>query len=160
MRSVLVALVAVAALAGCGSSSGSTKASSSASTTTAKTSATVGASAFTSERCAKAIQSMADIAAKMPQAITGQAGDLKQSVQALQDMANAAPSEIRADMKVVVDAYSAFVTVIADAHLSSGSQPSADAMQKLEEASKSVDTDQVRAASQRVQDWFQNKCGK
>ena len=151
-RAALLALVLLAAA--CGSSSDTSSSDSD------DVGVTAGASIFTSARCAAAVQDMAAVSAKMGQALTGQVSDLDDTVEAFSDLADAAPSEIRADMKVLADAYGSFVQVMADADITAGSIPSADAIQKLEAASEKFNATEVQAAAERVQTWFQTKCGK
>ena len=151
-RAALIALVLLAAA--CGSSSEKS------SSTSADADVSAGASVFTSARCAAAVQDMTAASAKIGQAMTGQASDLEDTVEAFGALADAAPSEIKADMKVLADAYGSFVQAMADADITVGSVPSADAIEKLQDASEKFNATEVQAAAERVQTWFQTKCGK
>ena len=156
MRTRMVgAALCLLLVAACGSSS--KKASTDVS---AKTDTNVAANVFTSSKCVATAKAMADVASKVPQAVTGQAGDINTAIQQFKAAADASPSEIRADMRVVADAYATFATALADADIKAGSTPSPEAMAKLETASKSLNAEEFTAAAQRVSTWFQTKCGK
>jgi hypothetical protein len=152
--SVLIALVLVAAA--CGSSDDS----SSSDDADVSADVTADAGVFTSARCVAALQDMAAANVKVGQALTGAAPDLEDLAEGFSDFADAAPSEIEADLKVLADAYAAYVEVAADADITAGSTPSADAMEKLADASEEFSSSEFQAAAQRVQTWFQTKCGK
>jgi hypothetical protein len=118
--------------------------------------------AFTASRCADEARRMAEAQAASLQAATGGTDTLEEAADAFDEMADAAPSEIRADMRILAEAYAAYVSIIADANFNpaSGQAPSAETMEKLQEAAEKFDNDEFKAASERVTKWFAEECGQ
>ena len=105
---------------------------------------------------------MAEAQAAVAQAATGGVDTLEEAAEAFDEMADAAPSEIRADMRILAEAYAEYVSIMAGANFNpaSGQAPSAEAMQKLQEAAEKFDDEEFKAASERVTKWFAEECGR
>jgi hypothetical protein len=104
---------------------------------------------------------MSAAAAAVPQAMSGGAGDLDQSLAQLQAFAEAAPEEVRADLVLVYEGYGAYMAAMQDAGYdpSSGEAPSAEAIAAMEAASQQLSDPAFTAASERVSAWFATNCG-
>jgi hypothetical protein len=115
-----------------------------------------------SERCSEAARSMAAAAGGVSQALTGSSSDdLEESIDELDEFADEAPDEIKADIKVIADGYAAVAQVLVDADFDpgSGQPPSAEVIQKLQQASEDLDNEDFQAAVERVDEWFKEECG-
>lgn len=78
---------------------------------------------------------------------------------ALQRMANAVPSEIRADFQTFVDAFDAYGQAIVKAGLKAGTQPSATQLAELAAAAKAFSTPKLQQAERHLAAWAQRNCG-
>lgn len=85
-------------------------------------------------------------------------GDLEESQAMLEEFAENAPDEIRADLQVLAEAYAEYVEVFADAGLEAGEVPDAETLQELQSALASVDQAEVTAASTRISQWTTDNC--
>ena len=101
---------------------------------------------------------MASATAAMPLAMTGGAANLQQSIDQLDAFANAAPTEIRADLKTVAAGYAKVAKVLKDSGYTAGQTLTPAAIQAFQKASTELDTDTFRAASDRVDAWFEKEC--
>lgn len=121
-----------------------------------------GAGALTSAKCAETATAFAKAASALPQAYSGTSADLKKSVDELQAFVDAAPSEIRPDVKTMVEGYAQVMAILVAANYdpSSRKPPSPETIQKLTEAGQKLDTSDFKAASERVTTWFNQKCGR
>jgi hypothetical protein len=116
---------------------------------------------FDAAECAQVVAAMSAAAASVPQAMSGSAGDLDQSLAQLQAFAEAAPEEIRADLMLVYEGYGAFLAAMEDAGYdpSSGEVPPPEAIAAMEAASQTLSDPEFTAASERVSAWFATNCG-
>ena len=173
---LLAALMLVAA--GCGSSSKNSAATTEAATTEAATTeaatteeatteATTTEAATTEATTTSALgglvasgkcKDLANLSQKYSQALSGSNGgqDLKKTAQVLQEFANEAPSEIKADFKVVAD----YMTKIADVvgNVKPGQTPDPATLAKLQKLSTSIDTQKLTQASQNITTWVTKNC--
>jgi hypothetical protein len=99
---------------------------------------------------------LATSAQKFSAALTGASGDIKKQADIFQKFADKAPSEIRADVKTIADAFSKIAA--SGVTLKTGQVPSSDQLAKLQAAVKQIDQAKVTAASQRVSAWVQKNC--
>jgi len=160
---LLVMILSVAFLGACGGGGDDESSSGTALSSDSGDPDTGAVGAFTAARCADALRGMAEAAAAVPQAFSGTNNEtLQDSIDRLDEAANAAPSEIRADMQIVADGYKKIVSILVDANFdpASGQAPSQETIQTLEEASAEVDSAEFKAAADRVQAWFQDECGR
>ncbi len=112
-------------------------------------------------KCAQVVGAMSAAAAAVPSAMSGQAGDLNTSLAQLQAFAAAAPEEIRGDLTLVYQGYTAFLAAMQDAGYdpSSTQPPTAEQIAAMQQASQVFEDADFKAASQRVDDWFTANCG-
>lgn len=134
--------------------------------TTADTSgddgAGLAASLFLGDRCLEtaAAYGAALAAASAVLAPAGDAADINDALDTLEEMGSAAPDEIQADMELVIEAYTTFVTAVAelDIDFSNPASFTGENAQKLSAAAEDLDTAEYTAASERVNTWFQENC--
>ncbi|MGZ8650952.1 MAG: hypothetical protein ACXWX5_02115 [Actinomycetota bacterium] len=161
-RFVTVMLVGSFVLAACGGGDGTDAASPAAGDGGSASGAAGGAGgAIDAARCAQVVTAMSAAAAAVPQAMSGEAGDLSTSLAQLQAFAEAAPEEIKADLMTVYQGYGAFVQAMQDAGYdpSSGQPPPPEAIAAMQQATQLLDDADFKAASDRVQAWFAENCG-
>jgi hypothetical protein len=112
-------------------------------------------------KCAQVVGAMSAAAAAVPSAMSGQGGDLNTSLAQLQAFAAAAPEEIRGDLTLVYQGYTAFLAAMQDAGYdpSSTQPPTAEQIAAIQQAAHAFEDPDFKAASQRVDDWFKTNCG-
>ena len=105
-------------------------------------------------------QELVDASAQLSQAFgsAGASGDLGDSSEVFDELADRAPEEIRADFQILAEAYSEYADVLGDVDLQAGETPSAEDLQALQEALSSIDQAEVTAASQRISEWATANC--
>lgn len=113
-----------------------------------------------SAECAAGLKAYAGIVGGASAAFTGGGAELERNVKAFQEFAKASPADIRADVKVVADAYGTFIQALVDSgwNPSSGAQPTPDQMQKISDAAKVVDAPGIKSAGERVSAYFDENC--
>ena len=178
-----LALISVAALAlvaaGCGGGGSKSAATTTAALTTEETTteaATTTEEALTTEESttseetttasnlpaglSKNCRDFVDLGQKFSSAFSGASSskDLKKQVKLFEEFASKAPEDIRADFKVVADAFSKLVEALGGTSLKSGEAPSAEALQKLQSLSGEIDQQKFTQASQHISTWVQNNC--
>ncbi len=104
---------------------------------------------------------MGAAAAAVPQAMSGEAGDLSTSIEQMEAFAAAAPEEIRDDLLIVAQGYAAYSAAIQGTGYdpSSGQPPPPEVMAAIQQASQGLQDADFQAASERVSVWFQEQCG-
>jgi predicted small secreted protein len=117
--------------------------------------------AFDEVRCAQVVQAMAAAAAAVPQSMSGDAGGLESSIDQLEAFASAAPEEIREDLSTIYEGYARVAGAMADSGYdpASGAPPDAQTIAALQAAAQTLDTADFRAASDRVNGYFERECG-
>ena len=153
-------------LAGCGGDGDKKEASTTPTTVERSTDENTGGggssgAALTKDSCVQAASAMAQAASGFSSMFGGASADLKDSVDAFEAFADAAPSEIRADLEKVAEGYAEFIAVLADVNFdpNAGQLPSEEAMARLEAASEKFEDGDFAAAAERVSAWFDNECG-
>ncbi len=180
---LLAALMLVAA--GCGSSSKNSAATTEAATTEAATTEAATSEAATSEAttteaamthetttseaatttsalgglvASGKCKDLANLGQKYSQALSGTGGttDLKKTAQIVQEFADDAPSEIKADFQVVAD----YMSKVADVagNLKPGQTPDPAMLQKLQKLATSINTQKLTQASQNITAWVSKNC--
>jgi hypothetical protein len=76
----------------------------------------------------------------------------------LNEIANAAPSSIRADFKTLSGAFLAFAQVYSKVNLKAGKVPTAAQLLQLESAEKSFSSAKLRAAEAHLEAWSKANC--
>jgi hypothetical protein len=113
---------------------------------------------FTPETCLDLAMAFSQAASM---GMTGTGGSPEDSAQALQELADAAPSEIADDLDTLATAFGEFARTLTEAGVdfsdpASFSDPAVQ--QALTEASQSFDTDAINEASTRVSDYISAEC--
>jgi hypothetical protein len=137
-----------------------TTAAAAAPTTTTSSSGTLKITKFaTTGNCAK-LESMAVNISKSVNPTSGQV-DPQKYADALEKMADAAPSDIKSDFKTFADAYSSLIKAYTASGYTpgSGKVPSAAQIAKLTVAAKALSTPKVQAAVQHLTAWGRKNCG-
>jgi len=147
--------------AGCGGSkkksASPTTSSTSAATTTSPSSA---APKFaTSKNCA---QLMA-LGTKLAQALQTTSGSaetrLENEAKVFQQLADAAPSDVRGDFQTLAAAFNTYMHALLKAGLEPGKAPTAAQIAQIQEAAKAFSSPKLRAAEQHLTAWAQANCG-
>jgi pantothenate kinase len=175
LRSVRVVVMILAAglvalAAGCGGggnkSSSSTTMHTSAASTTKKTTTSgsgSGSGSVPNFASAKNCQDLANLAATATSAITATSGNpaatLNTAAKQLQGLANAAPSDIRADFQTMATAFASFVQTLQKAgYTPSSGAPTAKQIAALTKAARSLNTPKVAQAQQHLNTWVKQNC--
>jgi len=162
-RVLLVVLLSVAFVGACGGGDDDDTAAEPAASDDADSGSNGGiGDIFDAERCAREVSRMAEAQAAALQAATGNVATLEEAAEAFEELADAAPAEIRADMQIVAEGYTEYTRILAEANFdpSGGQAPSQESLEKLQEAGERIDTEEFRAASERVSRWFEEECGR
>jgi len=150
-----VLLAALLFAAGCGGGGTTT-------TTTATKAATggttTGASGLSGLASSANCQQLKTVSSQFTQALTGsaRAGDLKKMSQLLQEFAAKTPSDVRADFKVVADAYAKIFDAVGN--VKPGATPDAAAIAKLQKLSTEIDEKRVARAWAHIGVWVKKNC--
>jgi hypothetical protein len=167
--SPLVLLLVTALLAaGCGSSKKKTSAPPA--TTAAATTTAAGTTALTStgkldlSKADSSCKKMILLAAQYQKAFVPAAGgDISKSLAtasvAMNAFVNAAPSEIRGDLKALADAFGKEATALKGLTPKPGVKPSAAQIAKLTQAEQAITAPALRAHITHIQAWEQQHCG-
>jgi hypothetical protein len=112
-------------------------------------------------QCAQVVTAMAAAAAAVPQAMSGEVGDLGTSVEQMEAFAEAAPEEIRDDLLTVAQGYAAYTAALQGSGWdpSSGEAPPPEVIAALTAAGQELQNADFVAASERVSAWFETECG-
>jgi uncharacterized membrane protein len=169
-RKIAALLIAVLALvaAGCGGSS-SDEASADTETTVAtetttpeETTATTDDSETSTDidlgnlsgECAQ----FAGISSKLAQSLSGQDANMEDAAKAFADIADQVPDEIKDDYQVIAENFAKIAEALKGVDLTSGQTPSPEALAKLQELSKTMDSAEVQQASQNIEAWVSEHC--
>jgi hypothetical protein len=166
---VLLGAALVAVAAGCGGggskSPASTQAHTSAATTSPAKKTSGNSGSVPNFASAKNCQDLANLAAKAASAITATSGNPATTLQTeatqLQALANAAPSDIRADFQTVAAAFSSFLHSLEKAGYKPGaaaSTPTAKQIAALTKAAQTFNTPKVAKAEQHLNAWIKQNC--
>jgi len=160
-RSRFMALIVVGAsvLAACGGDDGGN--GQAAATGNAGGNGGVVAGPIDAAECAQVVAAMGAAAAAVPQAMSGEAGDLSTSIEQMEAFAAAAPEEIRDDLLIVAQGYAAYSAATQGTGYdpSSGQPPPPEVIAAIQQASQELQDADFQAASDRVSVWFQEQCG-
>ena len=99
---------------------------------------------------------LASIGATFAQAISG-ASD-QEAAEALQNLADDVPDEIKADVQVLADLFADYTAKLEDIGITAGSTPSAEQLQQLQAALADANQTELTAASERIQAWANENC--
>lgn len=124
--------------------------------TTETSDETDGAFAWASEDCQSLVKAYVGLSAAIAAASGGQdvSGDIEEFAKYVDEV----PEEIRADVETIAAAYGTFVDELESLGYTPGEIPSADQLQALQEASQSIGTAEVQAASESLTAWTEQNC--
>jgi hypothetical protein len=137
----------------------STATTTTASTTTSSSSGTIKITKFaTSGNCAR-LEAMAVSVSKSINPSNGQI-DPQKYADAIEKMADAAPSDIKSDFKTFADAYSSLIKAYTSSGYTpgSGKVPTTAQVAKLTTAAKALSTPKVQTAVQNLSAWGRKNC--
>jgi hypothetical protein len=118
---------------------------------------TDGSAGLASDECRDLVEASTELGEAL--GATGSASDDVQDVARLFDeLADRAPDEIEADIRVLGEAYAAYADVIGDIQVEPGQTPDPEDLQRLQEALASIDQQEVTAASERLSAWAEENC--
>ena len=162
------ALVALAVLSltvtatGCGSkkSAGGSQTTTSTSQSSASSSSS-SSSSSTSFTSAKNCRDLAQLGSKFTQALaaSGAGGNYDQVAKAYSALADAAPSEIRGDLKTLAGAMSTYLDALKKAGYKAGSTPTAAQIASIQQAAQSLTAPKLKAAVTHLEAWATSHCG-
>lgn len=112
------------------------------------------------EACVQGVQAYTALAGAAGSAFSGSAANLDASVKAFQDYADKGPSDIRADLHVVADAYEAYVKAIASSGWSpsSGKPPTQEQAAAISAAGGKISDAKVKTAGDNISAYFDTHC--
>ena len=112
--------------------------------------------AWASEDCQSLVKAYVGLSAAIAAASTGQ--DVSGDIEAFSEYVDQVPEEIRADVEALASAYGTFVDELQAIGVTPGEVPTAEQLQALDEASKSVSDPDVQAAGERLSAWTTENC--
>jgi hypothetical protein len=106
------------------------------------------------ENCAE----LAGIGSRLAQSLSGQSSDLDDAQALFDELADQVPDEIKDDYEVVAENFGKIAEGLKDLDLGSGGTPSAEDLAKLQELTASIDSAEVREASENISAWAEKNC--
>jgi hypothetical protein len=100
----------------------------------------------------------AGLSAKLSQAFAGSSSDLDSATEIFDEVADQVPEEIRDDYEVLANNIEEFADELKELDLAAGETPSPEDIAKLQEIAQSLDSAEVREASQNLEAWAQANC--
>jgi hypothetical protein len=168
MKRVLVALAVLCltvTVAGCGSKKSSSSTTSSAgssqsSSSSSSSSSSASSSGSTSFSSVKNCQELEQLGAKFSQAIASSSasGNYDNVAKAYSELADAAPSDIRGDLKTLAGAFSTYLDALKKAGYKPGTTPTAAQIAALQKASQSFTDPKLKAAVAHLEAWGASHC--
>lgn len=125
-------------------------------TTTAAATTTTGLSGIaTAANCSQ----LTGLAASLAKAVSGAGGtDVQKTALLLQEFANRAPADIRADFQVVAAAYVKIADALKGVNLGTGKVPSAAVLAKLAKLGTELNSAALQKADANITAWAQTNC--
>lgn len=111
---------------------------------------------WASEDCQNLVKAYVGLSAAIAAASTGK--DVSGDIDKFSEYVDEVPEEIRADVQTIASAYGTFADKLKDIGYTPGEIPSADQIQQLQDASKSVSEPDVQAAADRLTTWTNENC--
>lgn len=144
------------------SSSGSSSSSDSSSTDTSTSSDTSTStdSGSVSDAAAKSCLNFASAAAKLGSALSsaGSQASSEETKRFFESLADKAPSDIKASFQIFADAFGKYLDAVKGLKFEPGKVPSATDLAKQQNALKALSTTEVRAASEKINNWVKAGC--
>ena len=111
---------------------------------------------FASEDCQSLVKAYVGLSAAIAAASGGQ--DVSGDIEKFSQYVDEVPEEIRDDVQTIAAAYSTFADELKDIGYTPGQVPTADQLQKLQDASGSLGTSEVQAAGEHLSTWATENC--
>ena len=111
---------------------------------------------FASEDCQSLVKAYVGLSAAIAAASGGQ--DVSGDIEKFSQYVDEVPDEIRDDVQTIAAAYSTFADELKDIGYKPGEVPTADQLQKLQDASGSLGTSEVQAAGEHLSTWATENC--
>jgi hypothetical protein len=111
---------------------------------------------FASEDCQSLVKAYVGLSAAIAAASGGQ--DVSGDIEKFSQYVDEVPEEIRGDVQTIAAAYSTFADELKDIGYTPGQVPTADQLQKLQDASGSLGTPEVQAAGEHLSTWATENC--
>jgi hypothetical protein len=114
--------------------------------------------------CIEATQAMGAAMSSYSTGVAGAMGgtldgeELQQVADHLEEMASAAPVEIRDDLQVIAEELGAFYTALTETGYTGTGTPTPDQIAQLESLADAIDQDRFDAAADNVNAWFESNC--
>ena len=100
----------------------------------------------------------AGVSSKIAQSLSGQDANMEDAAKAFADIADQVPDEIKDDYQVIAENFSKIAEALKGVDLTNGETPSPEALAKLQELSKSMDSAEVQQATQNIEAWVSQHC--
>ena len=157
--SALIAVAVAAIVAGCGGASSTSTSVTTTGSTASSTTAAVKPPSFVSLRHCEQLDGIGTSLVQALQAGTrGGKLRLHAAVGASRSLADAAPSEVRPDLRLMAQTLSRLDAVLAKAGYKPGQTPTASQVAVLQAASQSFNLAKLRAAQHHVARWWRQNC--
>jgi hypothetical protein len=138
---------------------GSTTSQTTTTGTTTAASTTTGTTGLSGIATAGNCSQLAGLAASLAKAVTGAGGtDVQKTSALLQQFANQAPADIRADFQVVAAAYAKIADALKGVNLSAGHVPSAAVLAKLAKLATQINSAALQKADANITAWAKTNC--
>ena len=111
---------------------------------------------FASEDCQSLVKAYVGLSAAIAAASGGQ--DVSGDIEKFSEYVDEVPEEIRGDVQTIAAAYGTFADELKDIGYTPGEVPTADQLQKLQDASGSLGTSEVQAAGEHLSTWTTENC--
>lgn len=96
---------------------------------------------------------------KVSAALSGTGADTEKTKEALNEIADNAPDEIKDDFQVMADAYAKIADAIGEANVAAGEQPDPEALAKLQQVATELDQTKLEEANTNITAWVTENCG-
>lgn len=95
---------------------------------------------------------------KITQAMSGGNEGLDEASALFDELAGQVPDEIKADFEVIAENFSKIAEALKDVDVSSGATPSQEDIERLQELTASLNSEEVQQASENIEAWAEKNC--
>ena len=100
----------------------------------------------------------AGISSKLSESLSGQDANLEEAARVFDEIADEVPDEIKDDYRVIADNFAKIAEALKDVDLTSGAVPDPEALAKLEELGRTLDSAEVQQATENLEAWARENC--